>query len=126
MNEFENQPGSWIRSAKYDLDTAALLINEAKLTEGLFFCLLAIEKGLKAHSLRFTEQSPPDTDDPNELLQVAHIRLGEKDRELMDLLMEFRAGLKYPAHDHGVPGVNQAFDYLERSRELLKWLEKTL
>ena len=126
MNDLENHLGSWIRSAKADLDTAALLINEAKLTEGLFFCLLAIEKGLKAHALRFTEKSPPDTDDLNVLLQKAHIRVGKRDRELLDLLMDFQAGLRYPAHEYGVPGVNQAFDYLERSRELLKWLEKTL
>ena len=126
MNDLENHLGSWIRSAKADLDTAALLINEAKLVEGLFFCLLAIEKGLKAHAIRFTEKSPPDANDLNDLLQQAHIRVGKQDRELLDLLMDYQAGLRCVVHDYDVPNVNQALNYLERSKELLEWLERTL
>jgi len=130
MNDLEKQQASWIKSAKSDLDTAALLINEARLIEGLFFCLLSIEKGLKAHVIKHTTQSPADCSDLMELLYMAHIHVGEKDKELLGILMSYQTELRYPEHDEVLditfPTANQAFDYLDRTRELLKWLEKTL
>lgn len=126
MNDLEKQLEAWIKSAKTDFDTAALLINEARLIEGLFFCLLAIEKGLKAHIVRITRQSPPDSGDLMEILYLAHIHVSDRDKELLGILMNFQIELRYPVHDADFPTANQAFDYLDRTRELLKWLERTL
>ncbi|HER08652.1 MAG TPA: HEPN domain-containing protein [Bacteroides sp.] len=126
MNDTEKQLEAWIKSAKTDLDTATLLINEARLTEGLFFCLLAIEKGLKAHVFRLTKKSAPKSGDLMDLLRQAHIQVSEQDKELLGILMDCQLELRYPTYTNDVPTVNQAFDYLNRTRELLLWLERTL
>jgi len=126
MRELEKQLEPWIRAGRSDLDTAALLINEARLTEGLFFCLLAVEKALIAHAVRLTGQTPAKASNVLELLNLTHIRVGEKDSQLLEILLDCEAALHYPVEDDDITTVNQAFDYLDRTRELLLWLERTL
>jgi HEPN domain-containing protein len=126
MRELEKQLEPWMKSARSDLDTAALLINEARLAEGLFFCCLAIEKGLKAHAVRLTGKFPQFSCDLEQLLNMTHIHVGGQDRELLAILMQCQAELRDPERDTGIPTANQAFDYLDRARELLLWLERTL
>lgn len=126
MTEFEKLLDSWIRSARSDLDTASLLVHEARLVEGLFFCHLAIEKGLKAHVIGTTRNDPPLTQDLRGMVSLAHITLGEKDCELLDVLMDCRRKIGYPFQDFEEISADRAFDHLDRSRELLKWLEITL
>lgn len=126
MTDFEKQLESWIKSARSDLDTATLLVNEARLKEGLFFCYLAIEKMLKAHVIRLSRKSPPKSENMMDLLYRARIQLSEQDRELLGILVDCQMELSYPVYDDDIPTVNQAFDYLDRTRELFVWLEKTL
>ncbi len=126
MKDLEINIISWIRSGRSDLVTGALLIDEARPVEGLFFCYLAIEKILNAHVIRNTRDYPPRQDDPKLLMKMANIKVNEEDMELLEVLMESRLEIRHPDHGLEQPTADQAKEYLQRSRELFSWLEMTV
>lgn len=59
MLNIQKQIEYWISNAESDLETAKLLISNNKILHGLFFCHLVIEKALKAHVTKDTNEVPP-------------------------------------------------------------------
>lgn len=116
----------WINSAKSDLDTAVLLIREARYTHGLFFCHLAIEKVLKAHVVKITRQVPPKTHNLIYLLDLTNLELKEKDEEFLGILMKYQLEGRYPDYNPVVPAEEKVLDYLNITKKLLTWIERKL
>ena len=57
MIDIRKQIEYWIKGAEDDLLTAELLIREKRISHGLFFCHLVIEKAIKPMLLRLPERS---------------------------------------------------------------------
>ncbi len=126
MNETEKRLSFWSRAARSDLDTAGLLIQESKLLHGLLFCHLAIEKALFAHILKLSKELPAGLVSLTRLLTLGNIRLGEKDTELLEDLTNYMEEVRFPVNNDNHLTERKVIDYLNRTRELYLWLERTL
>lgn len=59
MIDLNKQIEYWIQGAEDDLVTADLLMCEKRILHGLFFCHLVIEKAIKAHLVKISEEVAP-------------------------------------------------------------------
>jgi HEPN domain-containing protein len=116
----------WINSAKSDLDTAELLIRESRYLHGLFFCHLAIEKALKAHVAKKSGQIPPKTHNLVYLLDLTHLEIGRTYEDFLGILMKYQLEGRYPDYNPVIPKEEKANEYLNKSKEMLIWIERKL
>ena len=116
----------WINSAKSDLDTAELLIRESRYSHGLFFCHLTIEKGLKAHVVKTTGEIPPKSHNLIYLLELADIEIDESDEDFLGILMKYQLEGRYPDYNPVIPTEEKANEYLNKTKEMLIWIERKL
>ncbi len=116
----------WINTAKSDLDTAELLIRESRLIHGLFFCHLAIEKGLKAHVVKATGNIPPKSHNLIYLLDLSNIEFGERFENSLGILMKYQLEGRYPDYNPVIPAKDKVFEYLNKTKEMLIWIERKL
>ena len=121
-----NQIEYWINTAKSDLDTAELLIRESRYIHGLFFCHLAIEKGLKAHVVKATGKIPPKSHNLIHLLDLSKIEFGESNEDFLGILMKYQLEGRYPDYNPVIPAKEKVFDYMNKTKEMLIWLERKL
>ncbi len=92
----QKQIDQWKGGATEALETADLLIEKNKISFGLFFCHLAIEKILKAHYIRCTEKLAPKTHDLEYLFQNTDLLLSLEQSKLLDFLMLYQLEVKIP------------------------------
>ena len=116
----------WINTAKSDLDTAELLIRESRYIHGLFFCHLAIEKGLKAHVVKASGQIPPKSHNLIHLLDLSNIEFGESNEDFLGILMKYQLEGRYPDYNPVIPVKEKVLEYMNKSKEMLIWLERKL
>jgi len=126
MPDIPKQISYWIDNAKSDLVTAELLIKECRFLHGLFFCHLAIEKGIKAHVVKATREILPKSHNLIYLIDLTQLKVTAEDENLLGVLMKYQLEGRYPDHDPEIPSKDKAFDYLDRTKSLLIWLEKKL
>ena len=116
----------WISTAKSDLDSAELLIRESRYSHGLFFCHLTIEKGLKAHVVKTTDEIPPKSHNLIYLLELADIELDESDENFLGILMKYQLEGRYPDYNPVIPTKDKVLKYLNLTKKMLIWLERKL
>lgn len=126
MLNIKKQIEYWINSAKSDLDAAELLIMESKYSHGLFFCHLAIEKALKAHVAKVTSQIPPKTHNLIYLLELTKLDIGSTNEDLLGILMKYQLEGRYPDYNPVIPTKEKVSEYLNKTKELLTWIERKL
>jgi len=78
MINVDKQIQYWVKGADSNLETAEILIKKKKITEGLFFCHLCIEKILKALVVKETKNIPPYIHKLSYLADKAKISLTEE------------------------------------------------
>lgn len=116
----------WRTNSDKDIDTATLLIDAKKYTEGMFFCHMSIEKIIKAHVVKKTEQIPPKTHDLFYLANIAKIEFSESQSDMMNILMKYQLEGRYPEYYPRVPSSEKIIEYLTKTKELLQWFNKML
>ena len=72
--DIQKQIEYWIKTAEDDLVSAGLLIQNERYLHGLFFCHLCIEKSIKAHVVKETNQIPPKLHNLSFLLSKTAVR----------------------------------------------------
>lgn len=96
-----------------------------KISFGLFFCHLAIEKALKALFIKKNKDFPLKT---HNLLLLAHksnIELNSDRKIFLSKMMGYQLEGRYPELMQSVPPLNDALNLLESTKEILKWLQKS-
>jgi len=116
----------WLNSAKSDLDTAELLIRESRYIHGLFFCHLAIEKALKAHVTKESSGIPPKTHNLVYLLDLTGLEFEEDFEDFLGILMKYQLEGRYPDHSPVIPAKERVYEYLNKTKEILTWIERKL
>ena len=79
MINIEKQIEYWEKSAFDDLDSAKILIERKRLLHGLFFCHLVIEKIIKAHVVKFTNEMAPRSHNLIFLSEKANLTFDDDD-----------------------------------------------
>lgn len=116
----------WINTATDDLISAELLISHKRILHGLFLCHLCIEKSIKAHIVRYTEQVPPKSHKLGYLLELTNLELTENDKDFCALLMIYQLEGRYPDNFPSIPSQLVANEYLEKTKLLFQWLREKL
>jgi len=126
MINVKTQIDYWISSAEEDLDTAKLLIDNNKIVSGLFFCHLVIEKAVKAHLVKSTDQIPPKSHNLIFLSEKTDLSFKENDEIFFGVLMKYQLQGRYPDYNPVVPSIEIAVEYLDKTVEIFRWLKKQL
>lgn len=126
MENIQKHIDHWQDGANESLETAEILIEKRKISFGLFFCHLSVEKQLKALYIQNNQDFPPKT---HKLLYLANnIRLDISDemKVIFSKLMDFQLEGRYP--EITLPTLNHenALDILQKTKETLSWLQKKL
>ena len=116
----------WKQGAEDDLVTAKILIHENRLLHGLFFCHLVIEKIIKAHIVKYTNEVAPKSHNLIFLSDKAELNFNDKDEIFLGVLMKYQLQGRYPDYNPNIPIKNNVIDYLNKTTSLLKWLEEKL
>jgi HEPN domain-containing protein len=124
--DVQKQIEYWIKTAEEDLVTAGLLIQNERFLHGLFFCHLCIEKAIKAHLVKQTNQIPPKLHNLSFLLSKTNLSLSDDYKELTAILMTYLLENRYPENYPRIPSAAEAKDYLARTKNLFTWLKSKL
>lgn len=122
----EKQIEYWKSGAKSDLETADILIRNKKLTQGLFFCHLCIEKISKALVVKNTKEFAPKSHDIFYLSDKAGIILPEEKQTIIQILMKYQLEGRYPEFYPKAPSGEKTLTYFHETQQLLEWFNQML
>ena len=124
--DINNQIEYWKNGAIYDIDTAALLVNNGKYLHGLFFCHLVMEKIIKAHVAKDTGEVPSKSHNLIWLTDKTKIELTREQKVFFAKLMTYQIEGRYPEYYPENPIKTEAIELLIKRTEQLKWFRKKL
>ena len=116
----------WITGADNDLESARVLIEKNRLLHGLFFCNLVIEKGIKAHVVKQTEEVAPRSHNLIYLSEKANLEFEDDDEIFLGILMKYQLQGRYPDYNPTIPDKYKVNEYLIKTERLLIWLKEKL
>jgi len=96
MINTEKQIEYWRTGALDDLETAKVLIDKNRLVHGLFFCHLVIEKIIKAHVVKHTNEFAPRTHNLFHLSEKANLKFDEDQEIFLGIFNEVPATGEIP------------------------------
>jgi len=114
----------WVRLAERDISSAEVLLEAGDIENALFLCQQAVEKALKAHVQRQSDEPPPRI---HGLVKLAHLAtlweaLGGTRQELLVALDPYAIAGRYgvaAGAPESLPGVA---DLIAQTRETVGWL----
>lgn len=126
MSDIQKQIAYWIDGAEDDLITAGLLIKEKRALHGLFFCHLVIEKAIKAHYVKVVGDVAPRSHNLIYLSEKAELIYDDDTQIFLGILMKYQLQGRYPDYSPIIPDQYRIEEYLNKTKDLLKWLKMKL
>ena len=116
----------WRISSDEDFAAAKSLLEKGHLRHSLFFAHLAVEKMLKAHVTRQTEDVPPRIHDLLRLAEIAGLKLDPEQDIFLREFDVYQLEGRYPDSEQIWLDLAAAREEISRTVEILKWLKKQL
>jgi len=126
MIDRERQIAYWRAGAAEDWAVSLELLSHKRVRHSLFFAHLALEKALKGHVCRVTNNLAPRTHNLVRLAEAAGLELSPEQVDVLADMNEFNLEGRYPVQAIPAPTVQQAREYVKRSEEVLTWLTRQL
>jgi HEPN domain-containing protein len=126
MIDIEKQVAYWLSGASEDWQVATELIRRKRLRHGLFFAHLALEKALKAHVCRQTQDLAPRIHNLVRLAEIAQLQLDDKQIDVLAEMNAFNLEGRYPEMLTPEPTIEEARRYIRRAKEVYTWLMSQL
>lgn len=123
MIDIGKQIEHWRSGAGEDWEVARDLVARGKVRHGLFFAHLALEKTLKAHVCRTTNELAPPIHNLVRLAATANLSLKPEQRDLLAEVNSFNIEGRYPELFLPLPSASESAAYLVRIGELLECLK---
>ncbi len=126
MVNIEKHISHWRTGAEEDFEVADQLIKSNKIRHGLFFLHLTLEKIIKAHVCRHTEDIAPRI---HNLVRLAELSGIVFDTEQLDLLSEMNPCNiegRYPELWEALPSQQEAKMLVTKTEDVLKCLKNQL
>jgi HEPN domain-containing protein len=124
--DVEKQVEYWRDGAEEDMAAARSLVDTGHRRQALFFAHLALEKMLKAHITKVTEDIPPRTHDLLRLAELAAIPVGDQQKQFLARFQEHCLGGRYPDLGPLPPPRKELEQELQKAQETLSWLKDLL
>lgn len=126
MIDIEKQIEYWKTGAIDDLESAKILIEKNRLLHGLFFCHLVIEKAIKAHVVKKTNEIAPRSHNLIYLSEKANLEFSDDNEIFLGILMKYQLQGRYPDYNPIIPEKSKVINYLVKTEKLSKWLKEKL
>jgi HEPN domain-containing protein len=126
MVDIERQVAYWRNGADEDWEVAQDLVGRQRVRHGLFFAHLALEKLLKAHVCRHTQDLAPRLHNLVRLAELAGLPLNQAQFDILAEMNAFNIEGRYPDTLTPVPSQDEANEYLRRAAEVHQWLMNQL
>ncbi|NUN95719.1 MAG: HEPN domain-containing protein [Candidatus Omnitrophica bacterium] len=126
MVDIRKQVDHWREGAEKSWSLGVRIIEWGDTLEGLFFIHLALEKMLKAHVCRTTQDLAPRIHRLTRLLEMASLEVQEPWFDLLAQMNSFQVGGRYPEIDQEAPDSGEARDLVARCEEVFLWLKNQL
>ncbi|MGD0382882.1 MAG: HEPN domain-containing protein [Thermoguttaceae bacterium] len=124
--DLRQQIDFWLESSKEDLDAAEALFNNRKFRHALFFAHLAVEKILKAHVTKASENLPPRTHDLLRLVNLTGLTISELQHIVLAQLQQYCLEGRYPDFQPVALNKQETQKELEEARSIHSWLANQL
>jgi len=125
--DIEKQVAYWRKGADEAWETAQDLINrDRRISFGLFFAHLALEKIIKAHVWRAKKTTPPQIHNLNRLAELAEISVTDEDKKALAEINNFNIAGRYSDMLLPPPSFEEAKRYLQRAKGTFKWSKSLL
>ena len=99
MVDIEKQVEHWRANALEDWQVASDLIGDGRIRHGLYFVQLALEKALKAHVIRHTQDLAPRIHNLVRLSQIAALEISPEYLDVLADMNAFNLEGRYPDID---------------------------
>lgn len=126
MVDISKQIEYWNRGAQEDWQVAQQLVESGKIRHGLFFAHLALEKLLKAHVCKQTDDLAPRTHNLIRLSEEAQIEPNPTHKDILAVMNEFNLEGRYPLEYVSPPSIEETKEYMQKSYEVMQWLMQKL
>jgi HEPN domain-containing protein len=126
MINVEKQVTYWHDGAIEDWEVAESLISELKIRHGLFFAHLALEKLLKAHVCRHTQDLAPRIHNLIRLAELTTLHLSSEQIDILADMNVFSLEGRYPDPFTQPPSPAEAKEYLDHAQKVYEWLKNQL
>jgi HEPN domain-containing protein len=126
MIDVPKQTAYWRDGALEELEVAGELLRGGRYRHALFFAHLGLEKMLKAHVTRRTEDLPPRIHNLSRLAERIELQLSAEQRNFLNEFNAYQLEGRYPEHCPVNLDAATASQDLARAMELVKWLKAQL
>ena len=126
MIDVQRQIEYWKAGAFDDFESAKVLIDKNRLLHCLFFCHLVIEKIIKAHVVKQTQNLAPRSHNLIYLSERAKLNFSEENEIFLGILMKYQLQGRYPDYNPVIPDKAKVIQYMNETNSLLIWLEAKL
>jgi HEPN domain-containing protein len=116
----------WTDSSQEDLDAAGSLLEKGHLRHCMFFAHLVLEKALKAHVTKQTQQVPPRIHNLIRLVEMAEIHLNGEQTDFLREFGVYQLEGRYPDSEQIALNESLVRSELGKVREMFEWLIRQL
>jgi hypothetical protein len=117
----------WRDGAKKDLKFAErAILRDREVLYGLFFVHLSLEKILKAHVCKQTEEVAPRIHKLETLAKLGRLDLSQESLDFLAMINVYNLEGRYPEMEFDKPSLVIAKRYFYRTKEMVEWLIKQL
>ncbi|MGC1379024.1 MAG: HEPN domain-containing protein [Anaerolineales bacterium] len=120
------QVSYWLDTARDDWRVAQKLLADNELRQGMFLVHLALEKVLKAHVCKATNDYAPRIHKLARLAELAALGLTQEQLDVLVDINEYNLEGRYPDIDLPFIPPNEAHVNFQRAKEMYEWLTKQL
>ena len=124
--DVDKQIAFWRNSAEEDMAVARDLVHRNRIRRGLFFAQLGLEKALKAHVCRVTEDIAPRLHNLVRLSELAELHPQPAQVDILAEMNSFNIEGRYPDTLSLPLSQEEAQKYMNRADEVFEWLIKLL
>jgi len=126
MVDAEKHIEYWRKGSEEDWEVAHELLGSGRVRHSLFFAHLALEKVLKAHVCRQTQDIAPRIHRLDRLAEIAGISISPDHKRILVRMNDFNLKGRYPESLAILPTLAEARGYLAEAQEAYEWLMKQL
>lgn len=124
MIDIQKQIHHWRNGADEDWQVALELVDLGRTRHSLFFAHLALEKTLKAHICRVTNNLAPRIHPLLRLAELTELSLSQNQFDFLARFDRYQLEGRYPDMLPPAPDTETTQDELTIANEMLKWLNE--
>jgi HEPN domain-containing protein len=124
--DVQKQIAYWRDGAAEDWDVGIGLVEQGKTRHGLFFVHLALEKLLKAHVCKSTQDFPPKIHSLLRLSELSGLEVPADRLEFLSRFDQYNIAGRYPSTMQPLPSKDETARDARLAREVFAWLTAQL